>query len=126
MAPEVGRSEPYNEKCDVYSFAVLLWEMLALKVPYELYTPKSIRERVYAGPAKRPPIDDAWSNAMKILLKRSWEHDLHQRNTMPQVYAVLRKEAARARDGDDSGLEHVRRRSTFVFRPTKKGQKLSA
>jgi hypothetical protein len=36
---------------------------------------------------------------------------------MEQVVKILRKEAVRARDGDDSGLEHNRRRSTFVFRP---------
>jgi hypothetical protein len=31
-----------------YSFAILLWEMLSLKTPYELYA-KSLREKVYNG-----------------------------------------------------------------------------
>ena len=120
MSPEVANSQPYNATCDVYSFAILLWEMLALKLPYELYTPKSLREKVYNGAAKRPPVDATWNNSMKILLKRSWEHDLHQRPSMDHVYKILRKELAAIRDGDDSGLEHVRRRSTFVFRPSNK------
>jgi serine/threonine protein kinase len=34
MAPEVGTGQPYNEFCDVYSFGVLLWEMMALSKPF--------------------------------------------------------------------------------------------
>lgn len=34
MSPEVIRCEPYNEKCDVYSFGVILNEILTGKHPY--------------------------------------------------------------------------------------------
>jgi len=34
VAPEVFRNEPYDEKVDVYSFGVLIWEILAAKKPY--------------------------------------------------------------------------------------------
>lgn len=34
MAPEVIRCEPYNEKCDVYSFGVILNELLTGNYPY--------------------------------------------------------------------------------------------
>jgi serine/threonine protein kinase len=119
MCPNVANSKPYNASCDVYSFGILLWEILALRTPYELYTPKSLREKVYNGPCKRPPVDPAWNNSMKILLKRCWEQDLHERVSMDHACSILRKEAASVRDGDESGLEHVRRRSTFVFRPSK-------
>ncbi|XP_052170538.1 probable serine/threonine-protein kinase SIS8 [Diospyros lotus] len=34
MAPEVLRNEPANEKCDVYSFGVILWELATLRVPW--------------------------------------------------------------------------------------------
>jgi serine/threonine protein kinase len=48
MAPEVGLGggRTYNEKCDGYSFAILLWEMLTLKTPFELYTVKKLTSRV--------------------------------------------------------------------------------
>jgi serine/threonine protein kinase len=126
MAPEVANSQPYNEKCDVYSFAILLWEMMALKRPYLLYTPKSLREHVYNGEHKRPVVAVTWPNAIKICLKRSWGADLHQRNSMEQVTAILRKECVAIRQGDESGLEHSRRRSTFVFRPTNRGPAVAA
>jgi serine/threonine protein kinase len=119
MAPEVANGKPYNATCDSYSFAILLWEMLSLKPPYELYTPKSLREKVYNGAHKRPLINEEWSVPMKLLLKRGWAKDLQDRSTMHAIVLILRKECVRARDGDDSGLEHNRRRSTFVFRPNR-------
>lgn len=34
MAPEVVQCEPYNEKCDVYSFGIILNELLTGNYPY--------------------------------------------------------------------------------------------
>lgn len=34
MAPEVIRCEPYNEKCDVYSFGIILNELITGQYPY--------------------------------------------------------------------------------------------
>jgi len=127
MAPEVANGNPYNASCDCYSFAILLWEIMSLSTPFEMYTPKSLRARVYNGPHKRPPVDESWSPAIKQCLRRGWSEDLHTRNTMSQVRIALRKECVRVRDGDDTGLEHYQRRSTFVFRnnPTRKKRRPS-
>ncbi|KAJ6625692.1 Mitogen-activated protein kinase kinase kinase 12 [Pseudolycoriella hygida] len=35
MAPESIRSEPWSEKVDIWSYGVVLWEMLTCKIPYE-------------------------------------------------------------------------------------------
>ena len=126
MAPEVANGKPYNATCDVYSFAILLWQIFMLKTPYELYTPKALREKVYNGLHKRPPVDDTINAGMQLLLKRCWAQDLRERHSMDSVVAILRKENVRARDGDDRGLEHRRRRSTFVFRPSAASQRKRA
>lgn len=34
MAPEILRGEKYTEKADVYSFGVILWEMITGEIPY--------------------------------------------------------------------------------------------
>lgn len=34
MAPEVIRCEPYTEKCDVYSFGIILNELITGEHPY--------------------------------------------------------------------------------------------
>ncbi|RDX84054.1 Serine/threonine-protein kinase STY8, partial [Mucuna pruriens] len=51
MAPEVIRCEPYNEKCDVYSFGVILNELLTGNYPYveTEYGPTKIAMEVVEG-----------------------------------------------------------------------------
>jgi serine/threonine protein kinase len=39
-APEVMRGEPYTEKLDIYSFAIVMWELLNRDEPYKgIYFP---------------------------------------------------------------------------------------
>jgi serine/threonine protein kinase len=35
MAPEILRGEKYEEAADVYSFGVILWEILSGEIPYQ-------------------------------------------------------------------------------------------
>lgn len=42
MAPEVIEHKPYGEKADVFSFGILLWELLTARVPYEDMTPLQV------------------------------------------------------------------------------------
>ena len=50
LAPEILSCKPYTEKVDVYSFAVILWEMLVRLKPYaELEFMWEIQEMVLRG-----------------------------------------------------------------------------
>ncbi|KAL1356924.1 probable serine/threonine-protein kinase SIS8 isoform X3 [Arachis hypogaea] len=42
MVPEVLRNEPSNEKCDVYSFGVILWELSTLQQPWGGMNPMQV------------------------------------------------------------------------------------
>ncbi|KNA06762.1 hypothetical protein SOVF_177990 isoform B [Spinacia oleracea] len=35
MAPEILRNDPSNEKSDVFSFGVILWELVTMKIPWD-------------------------------------------------------------------------------------------
>lgn len=118
MAPEVANALPYNAACDTYSFSLLLWQMLVLEEPFKLYTEKGFRTKIYNGPCRRPAIPRSLSTEVAIHLKRGWSPNLHERITMDRWARVLKNEIVRAREGDESGLTHHRRRSTFIFDPS--------
>lgn len=42
MAPEVLRDEPSNEKSDIYSFGVILWELATLQQPWGNLNPAQV------------------------------------------------------------------------------------
>lgn len=66
MAPEVIKHKPYGRKIDVYSFGLVLWELVTRVIPYEHMTPvqaayavvnKNLRPLI---PADCPPALRAW------------------------------------------------------------------
>lgn len=114
MAPEVAKSEPYNLSADVYSFGLLLWQVCSLDLPYDGMNRQDHAELVVHG-NERPQLDSSWSTPLRILMKRAWEPDPLVRPSMDSIYKILRREICALRDGDDSGLEHTKRRSTFVL-----------
>lgn len=42
MAPEFLWGEPSNEKCDVYSFGVILWELITMQQPWNGLSPAQV------------------------------------------------------------------------------------
>ena len=122
MAPEVARSEPYNLTADVYSFGLLLWQVCSMDLPYDGMNRQDHSELVVYG-NERPPLDSTWSTPLRILMKRAWEPDPSVRPSMDSIYKILKREICALRDGDDTGLEHTSRRSTFVLNRESVGNK---
>jgi serine/threonine protein kinase len=114
MSPEVARSEPYNLTADVYSFGLLLWQVCSLELPYDGMNRQDHSELVVHG-NERPALDSTWSTPLRILMKRAWEPDPSVRPSMDSIYKILKREICSLRDGDETGLEHFNRRSTFVL-----------
>lgn len=42
MAPEVIRSEPFTEKCDIYSLGIIIWELYTLNRPWDGTPPERV------------------------------------------------------------------------------------
>merc|ERR1719232_2303056 len=38
MAPEVAKEKPYNETVDVYSLAILAWQIFEMDIPFRGYS----------------------------------------------------------------------------------------
>ncbi|KAK6927239.1 Serine-threonine/tyrosine-protein kinase, catalytic domain [Dillenia turbinata] len=93
MAPEVVRCEPYNEKCDVYSFAVILNELITGDHPYigTDYGPAQIALEIGEG-RLRPalPADDGNMEDLIELIQISWSEDFSLRPSFAAITSSLR------------------------------------
>jgi serine/threonine protein kinase len=90
MAVEVIRKEPYNLKADVFSYSILLWEIMALAKPYEGLLGHQVKESV-AVFGERPAIPRSWPVAIRRLLRRGWSESIPNRPTMEEMYKTLTK-----------------------------------
>ena len=88
MAPEVAKGQPYNLKCDVYSFALVLWEMLVGQKPYATLANASDELKQVVGTP--PPLgDQVVEPKWQVILQDAWCEKISQRHTMAVVKAAL-------------------------------------
>ncbi|KAL0363946.1 UNVERIFIED_CONTAM: Serine/threonine-protein kinase STY46 [Sesamum angustifolium] len=71
MAPEVINHQPYDQKADVFSFAIVLWELVTAKVPYDTMTPLQAALGVRQG--LRPELPKNAHPKLLDLMQRCWE-----------------------------------------------------
>ncbi|KAI1294639.1 Mitogen-activated protein kinase kinase kinase 7 [Halotydeus destructor] len=88
MPPEVFESSSYTEKCDVYSWAMVLWEVLARQLPFsEFDNQKQLLKAIHKG--LRPPQVRNCPMAVQALMLRCWQHS-SLRPSMAEAEAELR------------------------------------
>ncbi|ERN13816.1 serine/threonine-protein kinase HT1 isoform X1 [Amborella trichopoda] len=96
MAPELystvtlrhGEKKHYNHKVDAYSFAIVLWELLHNRMPFE---GMSNLQAAYAAAFKnvRPSADDLPEELARILTS-CWQEDPNSRPNFSQIGQMLR------------------------------------
>ena len=88
MAPEVAGSKPYNHKADVYSFGILLWELLSCKKPYAGYGIDEYYEKVVYNEV-RPDVDPKWPKELRDLMSRCWDANMENRPSSQEIVDIL-------------------------------------
>ena len=87
MAPEVLQNQPYSEKADVYSYGIVLWEILAREPPFAMYKPLQIAQKVVEE-AERPPlskIPDDCPKELIVIMRACWEQNPNNRPNFSDV-----------------------------------------
>lgn len=94
MAPEVLRSEEYNEKADVFSFAIVMYEVLQKCMLLAFISVKGVAaevdqyvESVLAG--FRPYLPPEWPKEIRKLLTRCWAASMYDRPSMDEILTKL-------------------------------------
>ena len=92
MAPEVIRGSTYSESSDVFSFGIIMNELVTRVPPYQGTDKKDVAKKVVINPKYRPKFDTKkvpkdWAD----LMIKCWQHDEKKRPTFNEVIDILTK-----------------------------------
>ena len=87
MATEVMKGCPYGLPADVFSFSLLLWEMVHTEKPFRNLDAKQ-HERALVLWRSRPKVSSEVPRAVKSIILKGWNNDAKRR---PRIDIVLEK-----------------------------------
>jgi hypothetical protein len=108
MAPEIAeatRDVRYTEKVDIFSFAILLWEIVMAKRPYAGISVSALTLLIKVMQGLRP---DAGPNAhmtplAEQLIPKCWQKDPQERPDAAEILSTLKEGQYALLDGVDVG-----------------------
>ncbi|KAJ8613672.1 hypothetical protein CTAYLR_003118 [Chrysophaeum taylorii] len=93
MAPELLDRYVFTEKCDVYSFAIVLYEILTRQYPLAgLSMPQIINKVVEKKKRPNVPSNLPAPPDLLDLMYRSWDHDPNLRPTFADIVSLIKQE----------------------------------
>lgn len=94
LAPEVinFESQSYDERSDIYSFAIVLWELATAGIPYDEYSEsmsgQDLRRGIITGKL-RPTIPDSVDPRFATLMRQCWRNDPTDRLPFSEAVRAL-------------------------------------
>lgn len=90
MAPEVFEGSIYSERCDVFSWSIILWECLARELPFkDIESTFSIMWVIHKG--QRPHTIEGIPKPIVQLMHQCWDPQPQNRPPMEEVHARMKQ-----------------------------------
>lgn len=91
MAPEVLGRGKCGKESDVYSFGILMYEVLARKVPYQEKKFRNLQDLIknVVDNDVRPNLNVPIKPSLKKLITRCWDSDMSQRPSFEEIFNIL-------------------------------------
>jgi len=89
MAPEVLLGKPLDEKSDVYSYAIVLWEIVTKEEPFPEFQSYREFKRAICRSHTRPPIPADTIPSLAHLMQVCWHREPTQRPSFAQIIPML-------------------------------------
>lgn len=86
--------QDYDNKCDIFSLGIILYQLLTEEPPYGPNTPADIHIQVAHNPLLRPTVKEQYAKehtSYVQLMQQCWSHDPTKRPTADQVCAALQE-----------------------------------
>lgn len=118
MAPEIARCRPYNCSADVFSFGIMLWEILALQSAFGgILSRRECYNRVSIG-GERPCVRKDWPPLTREVMKDAWAENPRDRPPFNRVAGLIRADLTDVAFDDDivNRTAHMEGRSRRSFR----------
>ncbi|KAJ7566535.1 hypothetical protein O6H91_02G107800 [Diphasiastrum complanatum] len=113
MAPEVIGHKCYDHKADIFSFGVILWELITGKVPYDYLSPFQVALGVLQE-GLRPIIPPGTEPRVVKLLERCWQTDPLQRPEFSEITAVLQEISDEMKEQAEKGTKQQQSARCFA------------
>lgn len=88
MAPEVIRHESYDNAADVYSFGILMWEMITREKPFETKSQIEAAGAV-ALEGKRPPLPEETPTIVRTMIEKCWAEEPSERMKLDRIIEYI-------------------------------------
>ncbi len=89
LSPEGYRGEPISTQSDVFSYAMLIWEVYTCKRPYEDEENDQLAAYKVTCEGLRPPVTPEIPGGVSMLMQNCWKDDPNNRPTMKAVVVAL-------------------------------------
>ncbi|XP_051908106.1 mitogen-activated protein kinase kinase kinase 7 isoform X1 [Hippocampus zosterae] len=89
MAPEVFEGNKYSEKCDVFSWGIILWEVVTRRKPFDEIGGPAFRIMWAVHNGTRPPLIKNLPKPIENLMTRCWSKDPSQRPSMEEIVKIM-------------------------------------
>ncbi|KAK9956421.1 hypothetical protein ABG768_014156 [Culter alburnus] len=89
MAPEVFEGSNYSEKCDVFSWGIILWEVITRRKPFDEIGGPAFRIMWAVHRGTRPPLIKNLPKPIESLMTRCWSKDPSQRPSMEEIVKIM-------------------------------------
>jgi len=109
MAPEVMMFREFNESSDVYSFAIVLWEILSRQEPFSQFRALDEFRQAVCVRHERPIIPPDTLDSLRRLIERCWDKEPARRPSFREIVVALEHVIVEAAISNQRGREFWKR-----------------
>lgn len=109
MAPEMLEGEAYNSAVDVYSFAMLLYEMASDQIPWAGVDPATVIKFV-CNDKSRPVIPNSVPDSVRKLIQLCWSQSPSRRPTFSGIYHLFKTNQVAFEGTDVQMVRHLEKK----------------